>query len=66
MTPKLGGIFIGGIIGALVLGICSLLINNAWAVTGAILGAIIGAVIGVMYAISQAHMIKDRETGLDG
>lgn len=66
MNPKLRGIIIGGIIGALALSICSLLINNAWAVAGSIIGAIIGAIAGGIVAISQTQMNKDRETGLDG
>jgi gas vesicle protein len=66
MNPKLRGAIIGGIIGALALSICSLLINNSWVMAGSIIGAIIGAITGIIVAISQAHMYKDRETGLDG
>ena len=59
MNQKIYIILIGGIIGAIALGLC------VQSFTGGIIGAVLGGVVGLVVAITQTQMAKDRETGLD-
>lgn len=65
MNRKLIGILIGAIVGAVLLGACSLFLGGSWRIVGLIVGLILGAIGGLMFTTAQAQMAKDRETGLD-